>query len=154
MGNACKHSCASYLSYHFALDYFSLRRARLDTEEPLSPAGDSRRKKSDTAPSTVTNPVNKAKKNVEPPKSVQTRSTTKGKSTKPEAFSRTDCGRFSVRATKSTSHVCILVPGCGYEILSKACLFLIALSQSSASLLVNTFSHSWPILSYNFPRIL
>ncbi|PNF25769.1 hypothetical protein B7P43_G12373 [Cryptotermes secundus] len=82
---------------------FSLRRARLDTEEPSSAAGDSRRKKTDVAPSTVTNPANKSKKNVDPPKSAQARSTAKGKSPKPDTFSRTDCGRYSVRAPRTIS---------------------------------------------------
>lgn len=82
---------------------FSLRRARLDTEEPSSAAGDSRRKKNDVAPSTVTNLANKSKKNVDPPKSAQARSTAKGKSPKPDSFSRTECGRYSVRAPRTTS---------------------------------------------------
>jgi hypothetical protein len=94
------------------LDYFSLRRARLDTEDQSAAAGDSRRKKSDAASSIVTNPANKAKKNLEPPKSINTRNTVKGKSPKTEAFSRTDCGRFSVRAPKNTSQVCTMIPGC------------------------------------------
>jgi hypothetical protein len=97
--------CGSYLAHHFAHDCFSLRRARLDTEEPSSGAGESRRKKSDASPSTVTNPANKSKKNVDPPKSVQARSTPKGKSPRPNTFSRTDCGRFSVRAARTTSQV-------------------------------------------------
>jgi len=100
---------ASYLARHSALDPFSLRRARLETEEPSPAAGDSRRKKSDTALPTVTNPANKTKKNVELPKSVQARSTAKGKGPKVEAFSRTDSGRFSVRASKTTSQVCTLI---------------------------------------------
>jgi hypothetical protein len=104
--------CASYLAHHFALDSFSLRRARLETEEPSPAAGDIRRKKSDAAPPTVTNPANKTKKNVELPKSVQARSTAKGKGPKAEAFSRTDCGRFSVRAPKNSSQVCTLIPSC------------------------------------------
>ncbi|XP_021932232.1 uncharacterized protein LOC110835863 isoform X4 [Zootermopsis nevadensis] len=81
---------------------FSLRRARLDTEDQSAAAGDSRRKKSDAVSSIVTNPANKAKKTLEPPKSIQTKNAVKGKSPKPEAFSRTDCGRFSVRAPKNT----------------------------------------------------
>lgn len=110
---AWKHIvCGSYLADQFALDYFSLRRARLDTEEPSSAAGDSRRKKTDVAPSTITNPANKSKKNVDPPKSAQARSTAKGKSPKPDTFSRTDCGRYSVRAPRTISQVRTLVPGC------------------------------------------
>lgn len=104
--------CALHLAHHFALDPFSLRRARLETEEPSPAAVDSRRKKSDTAPPTVTNPTNKTKKNVELPKSVQARSTAKGKGPKVEAFSRTDSGRFSVRASKTTPQVCTLIPRC------------------------------------------
>ncbi|XP_069696770.1 uncharacterized protein [Periplaneta americana] len=84
---------------------FSLRRARLDTEEPAvaATAGDARKKKSDAAPPSVSNLSGKAKKNVEPAKSVQARNAAKAKSPKSEAFSRTDCGRFSVRAPKGTS---------------------------------------------------
>lgn len=93
------------------LNHFSLRRARLDTEDKTAVAGDSRRKKSDAASSIVTNPANKVKKSLEPPKSIQTRNTVKGKSPKPEAFSRTDCGRFSVRAPKTTSQVYTMMPG-------------------------------------------
>lgn len=101
---------ASYLAHHSALDPFSLRRARLETEEPSPAVGDNRRKKCDTAPATVTNPSTKTKKNVELPKSVQARSTAKGKGSKVEAFSRTDSGRFSVRASKTTSQVRTLIP--------------------------------------------
>ena len=89
----------------------SLRRARLDVEEtsPSPAASDNRGKKADIAPSTVTS---KAKKPTEPAKSVQVKNTVKPKTAKNEAFSRTDCGRFSVRTPKTTIQV--ICPCCFY----------------------------------------
>ncbi|KAK7869115.1 hypothetical protein R5R35_006584 [Gryllus longicercus] len=76
---------------------FSLRRARLDCE-PEPPAVD--KKKKPVVNEVVPAVTNKPKKAFEPPSRATPQRTVKAKSPKPETFSRTDSGRFSMRATK------------------------------------------------------